>query len=216
MGRFNRIPNKFNTKPDLSFQICMAGPTAAGTSCLIDRIVNNNFSSSTTDTIGMNFSQLYFTNDSTLILVKLIEIKIPKYTPLGGCSKFIRESDALILLADLHDSHSTHRFEYNIGLDDSKSHENGQRYLVGNKSDGTQNISPSELEIIAGKNSLKLLPSVSAKIGDGVSDFLATILTQLLAIKLAEEKKNSQQFSGELPRTTATPDSFCSAACNIV
>ena len=169
------IPNNIK----LAFKIIIIGSSSVGKTCLIKRIINNEFEENYQTTIGFEFITMN-------IKIKDSLFKIQMWDTCGQeiyssvIKSFYQNSILAIMVYSIDDKKSFENLDFWLNEVKNNTDENYPIILIGNKSDSdNREVSFNEGENYAKKNKFIYFNEASAKNGENVTQIFEKIALYL-------------------------------------
>ncbi len=176
--------------PDMAFKVIFVGDTGTGKTCMIRRLVYNEFEETHSVTIGGDFVNTYFEIDRKKVKLQLWDTcGLEQYRSLVRL--YFKGAHAAIIAYDM--SQQTKGESIRSWHSEIRDNTVGNIpiYLVGTKSDLGPSVMP-EFVINGLVSSLGMAGKfeTSSKTGTGVSSTLDSVLLKLYRTAMTEEKAN--------------------------
>ena len=177
-----------------SVKILMLGEAYVGKTCLIRRYIENVFTSSYKNTIGIDFFSKTLTINNKEINLKIWDTAgEERFRNLTN--QYYNRTDGIILVFDLTNINTMYKIQYWIDQINEKINRNDiSLVLIGNKSDLERQISYENCEKFSEDLNIKYFES-SALSGENVNEFFDYLVNEIINKKNIMEKNDDQKVS---------------------
>jgi small GTP-binding protein len=223
---YKRIGKKLEKEVKSIFQILMLGDCEVGKTCLIKRILYNEFNEEYNKTISFEFNWNNFEIENEIYTLQIWDITGKKNFNLIS-ENFYKKCKCAFFIYSIDDKKSFLSLNERLNVFRNFSNENTLLFLIGNKNDKSDK---REIEYFEGnkfknENNLDYFFEISCKNNDGIEHILEMLFISIISqlnfndnffddqSELSRKLKESVNFSNFNKKNEKN---FCHKICNCV
>ncbi|EAR88264.1 small GTPase family Rab protein (macronuclear) [Tetrahymena thermophila SB210] len=207
--------SKVANSNDNKIRILFCGNINVGKSCIIQRLITNNFIENYTPTVGVDFRSIYYQINQTKVQVNLLDIPgQDRYNALTLSQ--IRNVDGVVFVYDISDMDSfTDIINWQQKIQ-SAAHENTFQTLLGNKCDLLDRQVPFNKGLEFAESKSMNFFETSAKNGKDVVNSVQSLAQKIFCERLMNQnqQKNDENGTVKLQKSKLTFLNFFKGAYN--